>query len=135
MNGDFRITSGWPIAVVGVIGLIVVSVGGTYLWMRRSIPSEGQVPQTQPRSDAPRNPSSSAPSDVPRPDTVVAYVDSTVALPILASYLLERCPPRQPRRLYARLPELVDALRREYKRSPLHERHSSAPERNRPSRR
>jgi RND family efflux transporter MFP subunit len=40
--------------------------------MRRSIPSEGQVPQTQPRSDTPRNPSSSAPSDVPRPDTVVA---------------------------------------------------------------
>ena len=60
------------------------------------------------------------------PDTVVAYVDSTVALPIVASYLLERCRPRRLRRLYARLPELVDSLRREYERSPQYGRYPGA---------
>jgi deoxyhypusine synthase len=51
------------------------------------------------------------------PDTVVAYIDSTVALPILASYLLERCEARKPRRLYDRLPEMVNQLRSEFERS------------------
>ena len=50
------------------------------------------------------------------PDTVVAYVDSTIALPIIASYVLARCKPRPPRRLYARLPAMVDRLRSEYRR-------------------
>ena len=38
------------------------------------------------------------------PDTVVCYVDSTMAMPLIASYVLARCKPRKPRRLYKRLP-------------------------------
>jgi len=49
------------------------------------------------------------------PDAVVCYVDATVALPILAAYAIANHPPRKPRRLYSRLPELLEALAREYK--------------------
>jgi deoxyhypusine synthase len=48
------------------------------------------------------------------PDTVVAYLDSTVALPILTSYALGKRKPRKLKRLYDRRTALVDALRREY---------------------
>jgi deoxyhypusine synthase len=66
------------------------------------------------------------------PGTVVAYVDSTIALPILASYVLERCAPREPRRLYRRIPDLVEALRREYEDSPLYAKYWGSPVRARP---
>ncbi|MGH7905679.1 MAG: homospermidine biosynthesis protein [Candidatus Binataceae bacterium] len=36
------------------------------------------------------------------PDSVVCYVDSTVALPLITAYALERRKPRPPRRLYER---------------------------------
>jgi deoxyhypusine synthase len=48
------------------------------------------------------------------PDTVVAYLDSTVALPILVSYALAKRRPRKLKRLYDRREELVDRLRAEY---------------------
>lgn len=48
------------------------------------------------------------------PDTVVAYLDTTVAMPILTSYALTRRKPRKLRRLYDRRRELVDGLRRAY---------------------
>jgi deoxyhypusine synthase len=57
------------------------------------------------------------------PDAIVAYVDSTIALPIVGSYLLARCKPRKPRRLYDRLPELMEKLRAEYRGSPLYRRY------------
>jgi deoxyhypusine synthase len=44
------------------------------------------------------------------PDTVVCYTDSTIALPILASYALTVRKPRKQRRLYDRLPELLARL-------------------------
>ncbi len=44
------------------------------------------------------------------PDTVVCYVDSTIALPIMTSYALARCEPRAPKRLYDRREEIVKAL-------------------------
>jgi deoxyhypusine synthase len=50
------------------------------------------------------------------PDTVVCYLDSTVALPILTAYALANHPPRPPRRLYDRLGPLVDELARQYAR-------------------
>lgn len=50
------------------------------------------------------------------PDTVVVYVDSTVALPLITAYALTRHRPRRPKRLYDRLPALLKALRREYLR-------------------
>jgi deoxyhypusine synthase len=48
------------------------------------------------------------------PDAVVAYVDSTVGLPLLTAYALARVPPRTPKRLYHRRGELMDHLRRAY---------------------
>ncbi|MBM2839557.1 MAG: Deoxyhypusine synthase [Bacteroidetes bacterium] len=50
------------------------------------------------------------------PDTVVAYLDATVAMPILTSYALARHKPRQLKRLYYRRAESLERLRREYKR-------------------
>lgn len=48
------------------------------------------------------------------PDTVVVYLDSTVAMPIITSYALGRRRPRKLRRLYDRRTEIVERLRREY---------------------
>jgi len=57
------------------------------------------------------------------PDCVVCYVDSTVAIPLMGAYVAARCKRREPRRLYARLPEMVDALRKEYKKTDLYKRY------------
>ncbi len=43
-------------------------------------------------------------------DTVVCYVDSTIALPILAAYVLAQCPRRPLRRLYDERQRMVDEL-------------------------
>ncbi|MFN0157131.1 MAG: homospermidine biosynthesis protein [Bacteroidota bacterium] len=48
------------------------------------------------------------------PDTVVAYVDSTIAMPIMTSYSLTKRRPRKLRRLYDKRSELLESLRREY---------------------
>jgi deoxyhypusine synthase len=45
------------------------------------------------------------------PSTVVCYLDSTVALPIIASYVLRDGKRRPLKRLYERRDELVAALR------------------------
>lgn len=47
------------------------------------------------------------------PDTVVAYVDSTIAMPIMTSYALAKARARKPRRLYARRDELMRHLKAE----------------------
>lgn len=49
------------------------------------------------------------------PDTVVCYLDSTVALPIVASYALSRTKARKQKRLYDKLPKLMEKLTSEYK--------------------
>jgi deoxyhypusine synthase len=59
------------------------------------------------------------------PDTVVCYLDSTVAMPLIASYVLAKCKPRKPKRLYSRLPELVESLRAEYRKTDLYSRYWS----------
>lgn len=51
------------------------------------------------------------------PDAVVCYLDSTVALPLIAAYALARRKPRQPRRLYRRSEEFMNLLLAEYKKS------------------
>jgi deoxyhypusine synthase len=48
------------------------------------------------------------------PDSVTCYVDSTIALPLLAAYALTRLPKRQPKRLFDRLPELTRRLEARY---------------------
>ena len=47
------------------------------------------------------------------PHTVVCYVDSTIALPILAAYLVQTQSSRQPKRLYARREEAMELLKQE----------------------
>jgi deoxyhypusine synthase len=51
------------------------------------------------------------------PDAVVCYVDSTVALPLLAAYALARRKPRPLKRLYDRRGEMMGLLRRLYAES------------------
>ncbi len=51
------------------------------------------------------------------PDAVVCYLDSTVALPIIAAYALSRHAPREPKRLYDRREEFMQILTAEYKKS------------------
>ncbi|RPJ50981.1 MAG: deoxyhypusine synthase, partial [Acidobacteria bacterium] len=49
------------------------------------------------------------------PDAVVCYVDATVALPLLTAYAIANHARREPRRLYGRLPQLLEALTGEYR--------------------
>lgn len=51
------------------------------------------------------------------PDTVVAYLDSTVAMPIMTSYALRKRKPRPLKRLYDRREAMVERLRSEYHRA------------------
>jgi len=51
------------------------------------------------------------------PDTVVAYLDSTVAMPIMTSYALAKRRPRRLKRLYDRRVELLETLRKEYEKA------------------
>jgi len=44
------------------------------------------------------------------PDAIVCYLDSTVAMPILAAYAMDAHEPRPLKRLYQRRPELLKAL-------------------------
>ncbi|WP_218082205.1 homospermidine biosynthesis protein [Anthocerotibacter panamensis] len=48
------------------------------------------------------------------PDSIVCYVDSTIALPLLTAYILEKVPPRTPKRLYDHREDLMDRLRAEH---------------------
>jgi len=48
------------------------------------------------------------------PDAVVAYIDSTVALPLLTHYALARKPPRKLKRLYDRREQMMEKLTAEY---------------------
>jgi deoxyhypusine synthase len=51
------------------------------------------------------------------PDAVVAYLDGTVALPLLTSYALAKRKPRKLRRLYDQRDKLMKSLKREYTKS------------------
>ena len=48
------------------------------------------------------------------PDCVVAYVDSTISLPLLTAYVLSRVKPRRLKRLYDRREEILESVRRQY---------------------
>jgi deoxyhypusine synthase len=48
------------------------------------------------------------------PDCVVAYVDSTIALPLLTAYCLSRMRPRKQKRLIDRRDELLDKVKSKY---------------------
>jgi deoxyhypusine synthase len=48
------------------------------------------------------------------PDAIVCYLDSTVALPMLTHYALARHKKRKPKRLYDKLPRLMEMITKEY---------------------
>lgn len=48
------------------------------------------------------------------PDCVVAYVDSTISLPLLTAYCLSRVKPRQLKRLYRRRDEILNKVKEKY---------------------
>lgn len=48
------------------------------------------------------------------PDCVVAYLDSTIALPLLTAYMLSRTKPRKHKRLFDRRDELLDTIKKKY---------------------
>jgi deoxyhypusine synthase len=48
---------------------------------------------------------------------VVAYLDSTVGMPILVSYALAKHRPRRLKRLYDRREEMMGLLRAEYRKA------------------
>jgi len=48
------------------------------------------------------------------PDCVVAYVDSTISLPLLTAYVLSRVKPRKQKRLYDQRDALYDTIRAKY---------------------
>src|SRR5579864_165390 len=50
------------------------------------------------------------------PDSVVCYVDSTVALPLITAYAFARRKSRQPRRLYERRAQMLEALAAAYEK-------------------
>jgi len=51
------------------------------------------------------------------PGTVVCYVDSTVALPLITAYAMAKREPRPLKRLYDRREEMMDSLKSEYAKS------------------
>ena len=50
-------------------------------------------------------------------NAVVCYVDSTIGLPLLTAYALDKCENRSLKRLYARREELLSALKAEYEKT------------------
>ena len=50
------------------------------------------------------------------PDAVVCYTDATIGLPLLTAYALAKAKKRKPKRLYRKLPALMEALKAEYGR-------------------
>lgn len=49
-------------------------------------------------------------------DTIVCYLDSSIALPLIAAYIMNECEPREPKRLYKRRDEMVEKLTQTYKK-------------------
>lgn len=58
------------------------------------------------------------------PSTIVCYTDSTIALPLLTAYIMNKCQPRTLKRLYDRREEMLSKLRTDYQAAqaqPTHE--------------
>lgn len=64
------------------------------------------------------------------PDCVVAYLDSTVSLPLLTAYALSAVKPRKLKRLYLRRDELLEKIRRQYFKVGTVEKIQHRPQRN-----
>jgi len=51
------------------------------------------------------------------PNTIVCYTDSTIALPIIAAYVMNQCEPRKLKRLYDRRGKMMEKLITDYKKA------------------
>jgi deoxyhypusine synthase len=51
------------------------------------------------------------------PDAVVAYLDTTIAMPVMTSYALAKVRPRRHKRLYDRRDELIGLLYDEHRKA------------------
>ena len=56
------------------------------------------------------------------PDAVVCYVDSTVALPLITSYAIDKVKPRQPKRLMDHRDRIIQRVARDYEKSPFYKK-------------
>jgi deoxyhypusine synthase len=56
------------------------------------------------------------------PDAVVCYVDSTIALPLITAYALDRAKPRKPKRLIDHRDRMLARVARDYQESPLYKK-------------
>jgi len=56
------------------------------------------------------------------PGCVVAYCDSTIALPLMASYALRKCKPRPQKRLFGRLEQMTSLLSENFRASERYQR-------------
>ncbi len=48
------------------------------------------------------------------PSTIVCYTDSTIALPLVTAYIINRCQPRPLKRLYDKRQKMLDKLQEDY---------------------
>jgi deoxyhypusine synthase len=60
------------------------------------------------------------------PDTVVFYVDPTVALPIITAYAMARRKPRTPRRLYEQRDQMIQEMTNAYEKVRLNRARNKA---------
>ena len=58
------------------------------------------------------------------PDAVVCYTDSTIALPLITAYALDHAKPRKPKRLIDHRDRVLQRIKRDYEKSPLHKKTS-----------
>src|ERR1039458_5577562 len=56
------------------------------------------------------------------PDAVVCYVDSTVALPLITSYAIDKVKPRKPKRLIDHRDRIIQRVTRDYKGSQFYKK-------------
>ncbi len=56
------------------------------------------------------------------PDAVVCYVDSTIALPLITAYTLDKVKPRKPKRLVDQRDRILARVARDYQRSPSYQK-------------
>jgi len=53
---------------------------------------------------------------------VTVYADATIAFPILALYVLSNQKSRKPKRLYKKLDEMYDNLKKDYLKNPKNQK-------------
>ncbi|MFW2331220.1 MAG: homospermidine biosynthesis protein [Nitrospinota bacterium] len=51
------------------------------------------------------------------PNSIVAYIDTTIGLPLITSYLLNRCQKRSGKRLYDKRTQLIEQLKKEHQKN------------------